>query len=118
MSEINALLSFSVLKNINEIIENKYNIADKFIGACEEYGWDYIHPTSNHQRSNLYKFILKSKAANPQDEFSQIKTRTSPVYDYALGLDPNEVSTRHICLPIWYNLENASIDKVLSELQR
>ena len=118
MSEINALLSFSVLKNIDEIIENKYNIADKFIGACEEYGWDYIHPTANHQRSNLYKFILKSRAANPQDEFSQIKTRTSPVYDYALGLDPNEVSTRHICLPIWYKLENVSIDKVLSELQR
>jgi dTDP-4-amino-4,6-dideoxygalactose transaminase len=40
------------------------------------------------------------------------------VYDYTLGADPNEVSKRHICLPIWYKLNNASINKVLDELQR
>ena len=118
MSEINALLSFAVLKNINEIIDNKHEIAKEYIQACEKYGWEYIHPTQNDQISNLYKFILKSRSADPKDAFSKIKTRTSPVYDYALGLDPNEVSKRHICLPIWYNLEDASVNQVLSELRR
>jgi perosamine synthetase len=118
MSEINALLSFAVLKSIDEIIENKQKIASEYVKACESYGWEYIHPTGNDQRSNLYKFILLSRAANPADDFSQIKTRTSPVYDYALGSDPYEVSKRHICLPIWYKLEDDSISKVLSELQR
>ena len=118
MSEINALLSFAVLKSIDEIIENKQKIANEYVKACEKYGWEYIHPTGNDQRSNLYKFLLLSRAANPNDDFSQIKTRTSPVYDYALGSDPYEVSKRHICLPIWYKLEEDSIHKVLSELQR
>ena len=118
MSEINALLSFAVLKSIDEIIENKHNIARKYLEACDTYGWEYIHPTSNDQRSNLYKFILLSRAADPIDDFSKIKMRTSPVYDYALGFDQHEISARHICLPIWYNLEDASVQKVLSELQR
>ena len=118
MSEINALLSFAVLKSIDEIIENKQNIAKKYVASCEKYGWEYIHPSGNNQRSNLYKFILLSRATNPDGEFSQIKTRTSPVYDYALGCDPHEVSRRHICLPIWYKLETESIKKVLGELQR
>ena len=118
MSEINALLSFSVLKSIDEIIENKHDIAKEYVSYCERYGWDYIHPNDKYQRANLYKFIIKSKATNPQEEFCLIKTRTSPVYDYSLGLDPNEVSKRHICIPIWYKLENSSIAKVLGELQR
>lgn len=118
MSEINALLAYAVLKNIDEIIEDKQKIASEYATVCEKYGWEYINPTGNGQRSNLYKFILKSRAAIPNDDFSQIKTRTSPVYDYALGSDPYEVSKRHICLPIWYKLEDASIYKVLSELQR
>jgi len=118
MSEINALLSFAVLKSIDEIIENKQKIANEYVKACEKYGWEYIHPTGNDQRSNLYKFILLSRDANPAADFSQIKTRTSPVYDYALGFDPYEVSKRHICLPIWYKLEEDSIHKVLRELQR
>ena len=118
MSEINALLSYAVLKNIDEIIENKKNIANEYVMACEKYGWEYIHPTDNGQRSNLYKFILLSRAANPYDDFSQINTRTSPVYDYTLGADPYEVSKRHICLPIWYKLGDAAINEVLNELQR
>jgi perosamine synthetase len=118
MSEINALLSFAVLKSIDEIIENKHKIANEYIKACEKYGWEYIHPTANDQRSNLYKFILLSRAVNPGGDFSQVETKTSPVYDYALGLDPQEVSRRHICLPIWYKLECDVISKVVAELKR
>ena len=118
MSEINALLSFAVLTSIDEIIENKQKIANKYVEACEKYGWEYLHPTGNNQRSNLYKFILLSRTANPDDDFSQVKTRTSSVYDYYLGFDPHEVSRRHICLPIWYKLETETIAKILCELKR
>jgi len=118
MSEINALLSFSVLQSIDEIIDNKQKIANKYALACEKYGWKYIHPNQNEQRSNLYKFIVLSSATNPSDDFSQIKTRTSPVYDYALGSDPFEVAKRHICLPIWFKLEDDVVEKVIVELKR
>ena len=118
MSEINALLSFSVLQNIDEIIDNKQKTAKKYALACEKYGWKYIHPNRNEQRSNLYKFILLSSATNPSDDFSQIKTRTSPVYDYALGSDPFEVAKRHICLPIWFRLEDEVVERVIVELNR
>ena len=69
MSEINSLLSFGVLKSIDEIIENKHLIANEYVKACEKYGWEYIHPTANDQRSNLYKFILLSRAVNPSGDF-------------------------------------------------
>ena len=117
MSEMNALLSFAVLQSIDEIIENKQKIANEYAKTCEKHGWEYIHPTGNEQRSNLYKFILLSRAVNPINNFAQIMTTTSSVYDYALGLDPYEISKRHICLPIWYKLEDDVVHKVISELQ-
>ena len=117
MSEIQALLSFSVLKESPSIIENKYLIAEKYMSECDANGWEYIHPKAGDQYSNLYKFILLSRSSNPIDEFEQIKTRTSPVYDYALGNDSAEVHTRHICLPIWYELEDEEVNKIMLELR-
>lgn len=118
MSEINALLTYSVVPETDNIIQNKYTIAQQYIEVCNEYGWEYIDPESGGHKSNLYKFILLSKSANPEEEFSQITKRTSPVYDYALGEDPHGFRTRHICLPIWYMLEDGIVANVLSELKR
>lgn len=118
MSEISALLTYSVIQETEAIIQNKYQIANKYIQACEKYNWNYIDPVSANQRSNLYKFILLSNSDNPAEEFSQITKRTSPVYDYALGSDDQEVVGRHICLPIWYLLEDDIVDLTVSELQR
>jgi perosamine synthetase len=118
MSEINALLTYAVLRETDNIIQNKYRIAVKYIETCNKYGWEYIDPESGGQKSNLYKFILLSRSANPEKEFAQISKRTSPVYDYALGEDPHSFRTRHICLPIWYMLEDDIIANVLSELKQ
>ena len=116
MSEINALLSYSVLKNIDEIIENKHQTASMYSSACEKNNWDYINPLGNDQKSNLYKFILTTNSDDPEQYFNKITSRTSPVYDYSLGADSQEIHKRHICLPIWYKLETDVIEKVISEL--
>ncbi len=118
LSEIGALLCYSVLSETQAIIDNKYAIAEKYIAACDKYGWTYIDPSAYGQRSNLYKFILLSESLDARKDFEQIKTRTSPVYDYALGSDLGQVKDNHICLPIWYQLEDAEICKVISELER
>ncbi len=118
MSEINALLSYAVISETESIIDNKYDIANKYIKACESFGWNYIDPTIGNQRSNLYKFILLSRSENPDQDFQNIKTRTSSVYDYLLGNDESEITKRHICLPIWYGLEDSVVNKVISELSR
>ena len=117
MSEINALLTYAVIQETESIIKNKYKIAQEYIRACDENNWQYINPTSENQRSNLYKFILLSNSKNPKQDFSKIKSRTSAVYDYALGKDPYELTERHICLPIWYLLEGEIVEKVISELK-
>ena len=85
---------------------------------CKKYEWEYINPKSDGQQSNLYKFILLSRGVNPEKEFSQIIKRTSPVYDYFLGRDNHEIIKRHICLPVWYLLEDKIVDVVLDELKR
>ena len=118
MSEINALLAFAVINETESIIENKYLIADKYIKACKDFGWSYINPSNDNQRSNLYKFILLSRNENPEQDFHNIKTRTSPVYNYSLGDDKSEIINRHVCLPIWYGLEDSTLDNVVSELHR
>jgi perosamine synthetase len=118
MSEINALLTYSVIKETESIIANKYKIAEQYQRVCDQYGWEYINPSLNNQRSNLYKFILLSRNEAPEDEFEKIKTRTSPVYDYKLGRDTVGFTNHHICLPIWYDLDDEVIEKVLSELVR
>ena len=117
MSEINALLTYSVIQETESIIKNKYKIANRYIKVCNENGWKYINPISKSQRSNLYKFILISSSKDPSKDFSKIITKTSPVYDYALGNDPFELTKRHICLPIWYLLEDEIVDSVISELR-
>ena len=42
---------------------------------------------------------------------------TSPVYDYHIG-SPNNVHDKHICLPIWYGLEENVINEVIEELHQ
>ena len=93
---------------------NNKNIADEYIEVCKNKGINYFDPKYSGQRSNLYKFILFD---NQNFDFSGIKTKTSPVYDYSLGEDPQEIVSRHICLPIWYKLEDNVISKVKNELE-
>ena len=118
MSEISALLAYSVLSQTEHVIENKYKIAEEYKIACNRNSFKYIDPTSNGQRSNLYKFILLRQKGLQDDEFSNISLRTSPVYDYSLGGDQFLIRENHICLPIWYKLEEKIIDQVIMELDK
>lgn len=118
MSELNALLSFSVLRETDSIIENKTKIAEKYMLACKEFDWDFVDPFKNGQKSNFYKFILLARNGNPDKVFKKVESRTSSVYDYCLGEDPFLITLRHICLPIWYELEEQEVDKVIAELRR
>ena len=117
MSEINALLTFAVLKETEFIINNKYSVAKSYIDLCKKNKIDYIEPEGNGQRSNLYKFILQCRDKDPLIEFVNIKSKTSPVYDYSLGEDLEEITKRHVCLPIWFNQSYEVTEKVLEELR-
>tara|TARA_B100001758_G_C18395964_1_gene605932 strand:- start:227 stop:1279 length:1053 start_codon:yes stop_codon:yes gene_type:complete len=116
MSELNALLSYSVLKETNNIIANKYEVAEKYIDACNQNDISYITPKDEVHISNLYKFILIEEKIDPEIKFNKIETRTSPVYDYCLGRDPYEIASRHICLPIWFNQDTSMTQKVIEEI--
>ena len=116
MSELNALLAYGVLLEIDNIIKNKQEIAKRYVEVCKRKGIDYIDPFSNGQISNLYKFILINKSDKLDDYFAEISSKTSPVYEYMLGEDPDLISKRHICIPIWYNLEESKIQKTIEEL--
>jgi len=117
MSELNALLAYGVLLEIDNIITNKQNIAKRYMEICDKKNIEYINPFSNGQRSNLYKFILINNSNKLDDFFVGISSRTSSVYDYTLGEDPYSITKRHICLPIWYNLEEDKIQKTIEELK-
>lgn len=115
VSELQALFSLCMCELSEEIIANKAIIADKYIRACKEANIVFVDPYQNCQRGNHYKFTLIANADADQ-EFSAIKNKTSPVYSYALGEDPMDITTRHICLPIWYALEQEVVDKTIEQL--
>jgi perosamine synthetase len=115
ISEMQALFSLSMCELSEEIISNKSKIAAKYIAACDEAKIEYVDPYQNGQRGNHYKFTLIANV-NLEKEFSAITNRTSSVYDYALGDDPNLITTRHICLPIWYGLEDEIVTQTTEQI--
>jgi len=115
MSELNALLAYSVLICTEDIIKNKQAVARLYMKACDKKNIQYINPFSDGHRSNLYKFILLNTDNNPKN-FSSITNKTSPVYDYSLGEDPENIISSHICLPIWYELEQSTIDETIAQI--
>ena len=52
MSEINALLAYSVLRETNEIIKKKRSIAKKYIAICQDRGISYIDQENNNNMGN------------------------------------------------------------------
>ena len=115
MSEIQALFCLSVSECIDEIIKNKLSIVEKYEKACSLKNIKFI-PSLKNGKSNHYKFIL---VANKNiDEFNNIKTRTSQVYEYALGDDPDDIVNRHICLPTWYMLGEKTVFEVLEQINK
>jgi dTDP-4-amino-4,6-dideoxygalactose transaminase len=115
ISELQALFALAVCELSESIICNKAAIADRYIAACRQAGIGYVDPHADGQRGNHYKFSLVANESAAA-EFARIKNRTSPVYDYTLGPDPFSVHTRHICLPIWYDLEEQVVDSTVGQL--
>ena len=115
ISEMQALFSLCICEETENIIKNKEKIANKYIENCQNAGIDFISQNSNGQRGNYYKFILLSKNTVEKD-FKKITLRTSSVYDYAIGNDKNSIISKHLCIPIWYNLENDVIQQVVTTL--
>jgi dTDP-4-amino-4,6-dideoxygalactose transaminase len=113
MSELNALLSLSVLECTEEIIKDKMSVAYQYIHACDNVGLKYFHPEKDGQRSNLYKFIV---IGSRDQDLKNLSIRTSSVYDYSLGDDPFGIVDNHVCLPIWYQLENEKVSAVIEEI--
>ena len=117
LSELQALMIYSVVRNYKNIILNKSEIAEKYIEYCKKNEIDFINQTDNNNFGNYYKFTIISSEKKVSDKYPKIQTTTSKVYDYALG-NNKDIPSKHLCLPIWYGLEEPIINKVLSELQR
>lgn len=114
-SEIQALLIYAVVKCTGEIINNKEEIAAKYMAVCTELSIPYIKQITKTSLGNYYKFIVYNETKPISEYLPLLKTKTSAVYDYALG-NSKLITTHHACLPIWYGQENELTEKVISEL--
>ena len=118
ISEMQALLLFSVLKEWNEILENKKIIANRYIEVCEKYKIQYISQYKNGHEGNYYKFILYNEEQAFDKYLPYLKTFTSGVYDYSLSKKFNIIPHSHVCLPIWYGQDIVVTEKVVRELEK
>ena len=116
LPEIQALMIYSVVKEYKEIIKNKFKIAKKYSETCNSCNIKYISQNENSNIGNYYKFTIISSKTNVSDFLPKIKTTTSKVYDYSLG-NSKEIPTKHLCLPIWFELEENISDKVIKEIK-
>ena len=116
LPELQALMIFSVVKEYKEIIKNKFETARKYVDICNTLKLKYINQNNSSLMGNYYKFTIISPSKNISDFLPKIKTTTSKVYDYSLGKS-SEIPKKHLCLPIWYELEETTSDKVISEIK-
>jgi len=116
LPEIQALMIYSVVKEYKEIIKNKFKIAKKYSETCNSCNIKYISQNKNSNIGNYYKFTIISSSKNASDLLPKIKTTTSKIYDYSLG-NSKEIPTKHLCLPIWFELEENISDKVIKEIK-
>ena len=99
-----------------EIIKNKFNIAEKYAETCNSHNIKFINQNKKFNIGNYYKFTIISPEKNISDLLPKIKTTTSKVYEYSLG-NSKEIPRKHLCLPIWFNLEENISDKVIKEIK-
>ena len=71
---------------------------------------------NNLMSGNYYKFTVISPDKIISDFLPKIKTTTSKVYDYSLGKS-KDIPLKHLCLPIWFKLEENISDKVIEEIK-
>ena len=116
ISENQALLTYSIITEWKEIIENKDKIANRYIDLCNENNILYIDQRNNGRYGNYYKFIIYDKNMYVKKKHPKIKTFTSPVYDYNIGVK-NPVLGFHECLPIWYDQDIELTESVCNELK-
>jgi dTDP-4-amino-4,6-dideoxygalactose transaminase len=116
-SEIQALLIYSVVKEYEEIIDNKTKIAEKYIEVCKTINIQFIDQSQDNLKGNYYKFIIISPDKPIRELFPNIRTTTSPVYDYSIGVN-NPLADHHLCLPIWYGQDIELTLKVCEEINR
>jgi dTDP-4-amino-4,6-dideoxygalactose transaminase len=116
ISEPQALLSYSVVKEWQNIIDNKVAIAEQYMKVCRELGINYIPQNENGLIGNYYKFTLYNANTPTTKYLPKLKTKTSPVYDYSIGVK-NPLADFHTCLPIWYGQEEEITFRVIKELK-
>jgi len=116
LSELQALMIYSVVQEYKEIIKNKSKIAEKYIKTCNSLKINYISQNENSNFGNYYKFTIFSPDKKISNLLPKIKTTTSKVYDYSLG-NSKEIPSKHLCLPIWYMLEDDISNKAIKEIE-
>tara|TARA_Y100001980_G_C14555104_1_gene342955 strand:- start:4292 stop:5341 length:1050 start_codon:yes stop_codon:yes gene_type:complete len=117
VSELQALFTYSIIRNWQEIVNEKTKIATEYIKVCQKNKINYISQSEGGHSGNYYKFIIYSLKKPIKEAFIKLKTTTSPVYDYEIGF-PNPLKDHHACLPIWYRLEQDVVKKVINELNK
>jgi len=106
---------YSVVKEYKEIIKDKFKVAKKYLETCNSFNIKYISQNEKSNIGNYYKFTIISPSKNISDFLPKIKTTTSKVYDYSLG-NSKEIPNKHLCLPIWFELEENISDGVIKEI--
>ena len=116
LPELQALMIFSVVKEYKGIIKDKFKTAKKYIEICNSYKIKYINQNEKSNLGNYYKFTIISPDKIISKFLPSVKTTTSKVYEYSLGKS-KEIPLGHLCLPIWYKLEENISDKAIEEIK-
>jgi dTDP-4-amino-4,6-dideoxygalactose transaminase len=116
-SEMHALMTYAVMKEVDDIIQDKAKIASRYMEVCQKHGIRYISQDDQGTLGNYYKFIVLAKNEHIDETLPSLETVTSKVYDYCLG-NTHAITTNHACLPIWYAQPDEMTDKVVAELKK
>ncbi len=129
MSEFSAVIGLNQSLRLDEYVENRGMVANRFTGALAEV-IQLVLPT---ERSSWYKYIAVLPVGVDRQRFkNELKQRgvsvSGGVYDIPLHLQPvfmgrglagslplaESYCARHVCLPIFYGMTDAQIEQVIA----
>lgn len=116
ISEVQALLIFSAIKNYKKIIKNKHSTYQIYKKFCKKNNIDFIDQYK-FGNGNHYKFTIINKKKRISKYLPKLVTKTSGIYDYNLDGD-RYIPEHHVCLPIWYNQNIATAKKAINEIKK
>ncbi|NMB81195.1 MAG: hypothetical protein GYA14_05205, partial [Ignavibacteria bacterium] len=132
-NDIQASIGIAQLEKLNDFIDRRKYIANKYIEICNKKGWNFQKPLKNEFLQNWYRFVLFLPEKDVVRLHNHLKKRGVStiiplerweLLNSYLGLDPKyfsnsvKASKHTLSVPIYPSLTEANLEDIIDALTK